>query len=532
MRHTRSSQTNPLQWAILLVITAALAVLLIGGLQQFGAADEVYAVTNEPPMSEGTPPPLILRGPQIRPLGLFAVAQAAPTLVPEPTSIIVPTPVAQPTPIAQPTLVVEPTPLPTATAVPTTEPLVTTLHQPPQPTTQLSGLRHFWQTWNNCGPATLATNLSFYGSTLDQADIGDVLRRYADDKNVSPEELVSFAQGQGYMAQLRVNGSAELARTFVSNGIPLLIETWLEDDPGDGMGHYRLLVGYDDMTQRWTVYDSYASHDLVSTDANNYQGIYMGYDQTEAWWKVFNRTYVLVYPPDRDALVRSILGDAYESSMMWQGAIATAHAEIAANSADQYAYFNLGSALVHQGDYAGAAAAFDQARALGLPWRMLWYQFGPFVAYTEMGRYQEVIDLGQATLTSAAGGIEEIHYWRGRALAGLGDACQRADRMEPSPCPQPRLSTRATSPRGRGLLTKQTRDCPCRARLGYESVEVARHRLPERQVSEFLNSKELNCFLAKTRQPIGCRVFVLDLFTFRDHADNLLFWRALDKVNT
>jgi tetratricopeptide (TPR) repeat protein len=223
------------------------------------------------------------------------------------------------------------------------------------------------------------------------------------------------------MAQLRVNGSAELARTLISNGIPVLIETWLEDEPGDGMGHYRLLVGYDDVSQRWIVYDSYAHTNLVSADPNVYQGIYMSYEQTEAWWKVFNRTYVLVYPPDRDPLVRSILGDAYDINTMWQEAIATAQAELATNPSDPYAYFNLGSSLVTFGDYAGAATAFDQARSLGLPWRMLWYQFGPFVAYAEMGRYQEVIDLGQETLTSAAGGIEEIHYWRGRAMAGLGN---------------------------------------------------------------------------------------------------------------
>jgi tetratricopeptide (TPR) repeat protein len=410
---------NPLQWALLTVICAALAVVFIGGVRQWGGFEAAYAVTDEPPITEGTPPPLILRGPQMRPLGVRVVVQNAPVALAEPTSIIV-TPTSVPTPLP---VVAAPTVAPTAlpTVAPTVAP-VTLLHQPAQPAVQLSGLTHFWQTWNNCGPATLATNLSYYGSTLNQADIGNVLRRHAEDKNVSPEELVAYAQSQGFMAQLRVNGSAELARTFISNGIPLLIETWLEDEPGDGMGHYRLLVGYDDATQRWIVYDSYAHTNLVSSDANSYQGIYMSYEQTDAWWQVFNRTYVLLYPPDRDPLVRSILGSAYDSSVMWQEALTTAQTEIAANPANPYAHFNLGSSLVQMGDYAGAAAAYDQARAIGLPWRMLWYQFGPFAAYTEMGRYQEVVDLGQATLTSAAGGIEEIHYWRGRALAGLGDA--------------------------------------------------------------------------------------------------------------
>ncbi|MGL4650356.1 MAG: hypothetical protein ACRC1H_13190, partial [Caldilineaceae bacterium] len=40
------------------------------------------------------------------------------------------------------------------------------------PRLALSGLRHEWQTWNNCGPATLATLLSNWGSPLTQADIG------------------------------------------------------------------------------------------------------------------------------------------------------------------------------------------------------------------------------------------------------------------------------------------------------------------------------------------------------------------------
>ena len=41
---------------------------------------------------------------------------------------------------------------------------------------------------------------------------------------------------------------------------------------------------------------------------------------------------------------------------------------------------------------ATAASAFDEARRIGLPYRMLWYQFGPFEAYLRVGRYQDVID--------------------------------------------------------------------------------------------------------------------------------------------
>ncbi|MEZ4712257.1 MAG: hypothetical protein R3A44_34025 [Caldilineaceae bacterium] len=53
---------------------------------------------------------------------------------------------------------------PSATALP--------LHQTAAPAVELTGFNHQWQTWNNCGPATLAMNLSYFGSPLNQADIG------------------------------------------------------------------------------------------------------------------------------------------------------------------------------------------------------------------------------------------------------------------------------------------------------------------------------------------------------------------------
>ena len=72
------------------------------------------------------------------------------------------------------------------------------------------------------------------------------------------------------------------------------------------------------------------------------------------------------------------------------------------------------------GDIEGAATAFDRARAIGLLWRMLWYQEGPFEAYAAMERWSELAALAQANLANA-GKHEESHYWLGRALEGLGD---------------------------------------------------------------------------------------------------------------
>jgi tetratricopeptide (TPR) repeat protein len=52
---------------------------------------------------------------------------------------------------------------------------------------------------------------------------------------------------------------------------------------------------------------------------------------------------------------------------------------------------------------------------------MLWYQFGPFRAYHETGRHDEVIALANATIATAKQ-AEEAYYWRGLAEQAKGDA--------------------------------------------------------------------------------------------------------------
>lgn len=412
----------PIRWTALL-FSIGLVFILTFGLIRRAIPAELHAAEATTPPAELTTevtiadvlPPWPFIRPRLLPTSIPAAAQTAPST----QQVVATLPTNTPTTAPTATATSQPTPpSPTATPV-VSAPAVPV--QSPVASVVLTGLRHYWQTWNNCGPATLAMNLSYYGSPLDQAEIGAALRPFPEDKNVSPEEMVNYARAQGYQAQLRVNGSAELARTFLSNGIPLLLHTWLEEEPNNGMGHYRLLVGYDDSRASWIVYDSYVSTNLVTSDANNYAGIYMDYDLAERRWQVFNYAYVLVYPPEQAPLVQAILGESYNEDVMWQQSLARAQAAAANDPTNPFTHFNVGTNLVHQGDYAGAAAAYDQARAIGLPWRMLWYQFGPFEAYFETGRPQEVIDLAQATLNSAGGEIEELHYWQGHAFAALGN---------------------------------------------------------------------------------------------------------------
>ncbi|MEZ4580332.1 MAG: hypothetical protein R3A10_01530 [Caldilineaceae bacterium] len=46
----------------------------------------------------------------------------------------------------------------------------------------------------------------------------------------------------------------------------MLVETWHEAG-NDGLGHYRLLTGYDDARNVWIAYDTYDNRNPVATDS-------------------------------------------------------------------------------------------------------------------------------------------------------------------------------------------------------------------------------------------------------------------------
>ena len=97
-----------------------------------------------------------------------------------------------------------------------------------------------------------------------------------------------------------------------------------------------------------------------------------------------------------------------------------AQIEARTNPQDAFAWFNMGTSLTELGRYDEAAIAYDRAAAGGLPWRMLWYQFGLFEAFYEVGRYDDVLNQVNANLANGGEYVEEVYYWQGRALAAQG----------------------------------------------------------------------------------------------------------------
>ena len=91
--------------------------------------------------------------------------------------------------------------------------------------------------------------------------------------------------------------------------------------------------------------------------------------------------------------------------------------------------FNLGTIYNALGQFDEAALAFDKAREIGLPWRMLWYQFGPYEAYYETGRYEDVIVLADVTMGDRPY-FEESFYFKGLAQIALGQVEEGRQNLE------------------------------------------------------------------------------------------------------
>lgn len=319
-----------------------------------------------------------------------------PTSTPRPTE----TPAPGPSPTPQPT----PTPLPQQVKLET-----------PQ-----------WekQDWNNCGPATLALGLRFYGWQGDQFTISDLLKPDRGDKNVNVEELVYYVRTRaGWLnADFRVGGDIETLKRFLAAGYPVIVERGFvldEDDGGGGWaGHYLLLTGYDETAREFIVQDT--------NPINGGPDRRVSYEKLDEGWQAFNRVYIYLYPPEQGQVIQRLLGPEADRDRNRERTLEQARREIEEDPEDAYAWFNLGTNLIYFERYGEAAQAYDQALSLGLPWRFTRYQFGPYIAYFNVGRYGDLIELADATLyrTSKA---EESLLWRGWARYSRGDIAGAED---------------------------------------------------------------------------------------------------------
>lgn len=337
------------------------------------------------------------------------------------TSTQIPSPTPSPSPTSAPTQAG-----PTQTSAPSPTPTITATPLPGK--VSLQGVRYDDQhgRFNYCAPANLSMALSYWGWDGNKDTLGPVIKPDPKDKNVMPYEMADYVlEHTEFDVAVRVGGDLDTIKRFIAAGYPVLVEkgTYLRDLTGvvSWMGHYQVITEYNDEAQEFTTQDSYVGPDHI-----------VPYEEMLRNWRAFNYTYLIIYPPDMQAEVTSLLGEDLDETSNYQRAAQRASDEIfALEYSDQFfAWFNRGTNLMYLQDYAGAAEAYDNAFTIyaGLdpenrPWRMLWYQTGPYFAYYHSQRYWDVLSLAETTLDAMQSekNLEESYYWLGMAKAALGD---------------------------------------------------------------------------------------------------------------
>lgn len=320
-----------------------------------------------------------------------------------------------------------PTELPTAqpslesqtpkTLLPTPTPLPATIQLTPPPYEK--------QDMNNCGPATLSMFLNMFGWEGDQYAISDVIKPIPQDRNVNIDELLYFTRNHvGWLhTNFRVGGTIDLLRQFIAAGYPVVIEEgFLMEEmfwPNDDLwaGHYLLLTGYDDTARTFLTQDSFLGENRL-----------VSYSDLDRTWQTFNRVFFIAYPPEQEAEIKRLLGEDWEEAANRRRALETARAETRTSPGNAFAWFNLGSNLVYFEDYPAAVEAYDRARQLGLPQRMLRYQFGPFFAYFHTQRNDDLLTLTEYALKITPNS-EEALLWYAWGLYRDGQRQDALDRL-------------------------------------------------------------------------------------------------------
>ncbi|MGD0612967.1 MAG: C39 family peptidase [Anaerolineales bacterium] len=352
-------------------------------------------------------------------------------------------------PTAQPTSL--PTPLPTDLATPT----VTSTPLPTSVVLQNITFIDQMHRWNYCGPANMSMALEYWGwkgvpgDTSDLRDqIAFVVKPGADnpdasfidngntDVNVMPYELVDYVNDHTTLKALyRYGGDLDLVKHLIAAGFPIIAEKGIyqalpPENTLQWAGHYAFTTGYDDSQQVFTWQDSYTPNDKIPPKDQGYN-VKISYADYLSNWRAFNYLFIIVYPADKQDDLYQVLGPWADATWADQHALAIAQQESQSlTGLDQFfATFNEGTSYNQLADYGSAATAYDQAFSLynnmaetDRPYRIMWYETGPYFAYYYTSRFQDVIDLANTTLATIdkPRSLEESLYWRALAEYAIG----------------------------------------------------------------------------------------------------------------
>ena len=163
-----------------------------------------------------------------------------------------------------------------------------------RPATALGPLVNIPQTLNNCGPATVAEVLAYWGVNRTQDEVQAVLRVDGIEHGMVPYGVPVYARGVGLQALAGTGGTEVLVKVLIEAGFPVIVSQQVS--VVDHVGHWRPIEAYDDTQSVFTASDPYLG-----------QGHTLTYADFDTIWARGGHGFMVLYPASRAGALRAAL---------------------------------------------------------------------------------------------------------------------------------------------------------------------------------------------------------------------------------
>ena len=246
------------------------------------------------------------------------------------------------------------------------------------PATDRPSMGHVWQSMNNCGPAAVVMALSTMGISESQEVARLALRGPDENRGMGPGPVDPWVKERfGIRSLYRTNGTNDLMKKLVSNGFAPMVTQWMEDPWKSRISHWRTVRGYDDARKVFLVNDSMLG-----------RGVALTYDWFGTNWQPFSYRYMVLYRPDDEPLLRSIIGDDWNDSRNRRNFYERTRTEALAQNTSA-AWLTFGEAAYQYGQFAEAVGAFEKGMSIGSPTGVFTLRSSYPNALRALGRHDE-----------------------------------------------------------------------------------------------------------------------------------------------
>jgi predicted double-glycine peptidase len=159
---------------------------------------------------------------------------------------------------------------------------------------RLGPLQYIRQTLNNCGPASIAEVLRYWGVNRTQDQVQAVTRPDGNTRGMWPYGVPAYVASAGMNSLMGVGGTPTIVKALVANGFPVIVAQWVS--AADHTAHYREIEGFDDNRQVFISTDSYLGP--------NHEISYSEFDQI---WARGNQRFMVIYPRGKQPLLNAVM---------------------------------------------------------------------------------------------------------------------------------------------------------------------------------------------------------------------------------